>query len=255
MSGTDELVPVLKKLRLSGVLQTLPLRLRQTAEDNLDPTEFLFRLLHDEVERREGKQFQLRLHRANFEHGKSLEDFDFTFNPQIPKAKVVDLATCTFVDRKENVLMVGQAGVGKSHLAQALGHRAVRRGHTVLFTTASEMFKQLRAGRGDGSYDRRMLRFTTPDLLIVDDVGLRPLRAEEPEDLFELIRTRYERGSIVFTSNRDIPEWAPLFIDPLIASAAMDRLLHHAHILMLEGESYRNPSRRPAAASRAAQEA
>lgn len=250
MSGTDELIPVLKKLRLSGVLQSLPLRLRQAADDNLDNTEFLYRLLHDEVERREGKQLALRLHRANFEHGKSLEDFDFTFNPKIPKAKVIDLATCAFVDRHDNVLLVGQAGVGKSHLAQALGHRAVRRGHTVLFTAAGELFKQLRAGRGDGSYDRRMLRYTTPDLLIVDDLGLRPLRAEEPEDLFELIRARYERGSIVFTSNRDVPEWASLFADPLMASAAMDRLLHHAHVLTLEGESFRNPQRRkPAAAS------
>lgn len=251
MSGTDELVPVLKKLRLSGVLQTLPLRLRQAADDNLDPTEFLFRLLHDEVERREGKQLQLRLHRANFEHGKALEDFDFAFNPQIPKAKVVDLATGTFIDRKENVLLVGPAGVGKSHLAQALGHRAVRRGHTVLFTTAGELFKQLRAGRGDASYDRRMLRFTGPDLLIVDDLGLRPSRGEEPEDLFELIRTRYERGSMILTSNRDIPEWAPLFSDALMASAAMDRLLHHAHVLLLEGESFRTP-RRPGSATRQA---
>lgn len=250
MSGTDDLVPVLKKLRLSGVLQTLPLRLRQTADENLDPTEFLYRLLQDEVERRDGKQLQLRLSRAAFEHGRTLEDFDFTFNPRIPRSKVIDLATCTWVDRKENVLLVGPAGVGKSHLAQALGHRAVRRGHTVLFTAASAMFAQLRAGRGDGSYDRRMLRYTSPELLIVDDLGLRPLRGEEPEDLFDLIRARYEHGSLILTSNRAIAEWPPLFGDPLLASAALDRLLHHAHVLEIEGESYRNPvrPRRPAAA-------
>lgn len=242
MSGTDDLVPVLKKLRLSGVLATLPLRLRQTAEENLDPSEFLYRLLQDEVDRRDGKQLQLRLHRAAFEHGRTLEDFDFTFNPKIPKAKVIDLATCTFIDRKDNVLLVGPAGVGKSHLAQALGHRAVRRGHTVLFTAASTMFAQLRAGRGDGSYDRRLCRYTSPDLLIVDDLGLRPLRGDEPEDLFDLIRARYERGSLILTSNRAIPEWPPLFGDPLMASAALDRLLHHAIILEIEGMSYRNPS-------------
>jgi DNA replication protein DnaC len=114
MSSTDELVPVLKKLRLSGVLETLDLRLRQMAEENIDPVEFLFRLLHDEVERRDSKQLRLRLGRAGFEHGRTLEDFDFTFNPVIPKAKIVDLATCTFVERHENLLLIGQAGVGKS---------------------------------------------------------------------------------------------------------------------------------------------
>jgi len=251
MSTTDELVPVLKKLRLSGVLETMTLRLRQTAEENLDPTEFLFRLLHDEVERREAKQLQLRMGRAGFEHGRTLEDFDFTFNPLIPKARLIDLAAGSFVERHDNVLLVGQAGVGKSHLAQALGHRAVRRGHSVFFTSTGALFSQLRAGRGDGSYERRLLRFTGPDLLILDDLGLRPLRQDEPEDLFQLIRDRYEQGSMIITSNRAIAEWPPLFGDPLMASAAMDRLLHHAHVIELEGESYRNPTRprHPAAAA------
>jgi DNA replication protein DnaC len=252
MSAIDDLLTVLKKLRLSGVVDSLELRLRQTAEESLDPAEFLFRLLHDEVERREAKQFQLRLGRAGFEHGRTMEDFNFAFNPQIPKAKIIDLATGGFVERRDNILFVGPAGVGKSHLSQALGHRAVRRGHTVVFTTATAMFAQLRTGRGDGSYDRRLLRFTGPDLLIVDDLGLRPLRQDEPEDLFELIRARYERGSLIITSNRAITEWPPLFGDPLMASAALDRLLHHAHVIELEGESYRNPSRpRPAAVAAA----
>ena len=241
MSTTDDLVPILKKLRLSGVLLTLPLRLRQVEEDNTDVIEFLFRVLHDEVERREAKQLQLRLGRASFEHGKSLEDFDFTFNPKIPKARLIELATCTLIDRHDSVLLVGRCGVGKSHLAQAIGHRAVRRGHTVLFTTAAQMFTQLRAGRGDGNYDRRFAKYATPDLLIVDDVGLRPLRGDESEDLYDLIRARYERASTIFTSNRDVSEWPQLFGDPLMASAAMDRLLHHAHVVELDGDTYRNP--------------
>ncbi|MFZ5482001.1 MAG: IS21-like element helper ATPase IstB [Myxococcota bacterium] len=243
MTSTDDLVSVLKKLRLSGVLHTLPLRLRQAVDENLDQQEFLYRLLHDEVERRDGKQLQLRLGRANFEHERTIEDFDFHFNPGVPRAKVVDLATCHFVDRHEVVLLLGATGVGKSHLAQALGHRAVRRGHTVLYTGAGPMFTQLRAARGDGSFDRRMLKFTGPDLLILDDLGLMHLRGDEPADLYEVIRQRYERGAMIITSNRALPEWPPLFGDELLASAAMDRLLHHAHVVEIEGDSYRSSRR------------
>lgn len=241
MSIIDELVPLLKKLRLSGVLQSLELRLKQAREDNLPFEEFLFRLLSDEVERREGKQLDQRIRRANFEHAKTLEDFDFHFNPNVPKARVIDLATCGFVERRENVLLLGPTGVGKSHIAQSLGHRACRAGKSVLYVAAQDLFKQLRASRADGSLDKRLLRFTTPDLLVIDDLGLRALRDDEPVDLYELIRARYQRHSTLITSNRTAEEIGALFGDPLLASAAMDRLLHDAHVLILEGESFRNP--------------
>lgn len=244
MSTIDELVPLLKKLRLSGVLQSLELRLQQAREDSLPYEEFLFRLLSDEVERRDGKQLEQRVRRANFEHDKTLEDFDFHFNPNVPKARVIDLATCSFVEKRQSVLLLGPAGVGKSHIAQALGHRACRLGKSVLHVVAQDLFKQLRAARADGSHDRRMLRFTMPDLLIIDDLGLRPLRDDEPVDLYEIIRTRYERHSTMITSNRTASEMGELFGDPLLASAAMDRLLHDAHVLILEGASFRNPGER-----------
>lgn len=241
MSSIDELVALLKKLRLSGVMQTLELRGRQAADENLSHRDYLFRLLQDEVDRRDAKQVELRVRRAGFEHQRTLEDFDFLFNPQIPRAKVVDLATCTFVERRENVLLLGQTGVGKSHIAQAIGHRACRAGHAVLYVAANDLLRQLRASRADASYDRRLLRFTTPDLLIVDDLGLRPLAGDEPVDLYEIIRSRYERASTLITSNRDVEEMPALFHDTLLASAAMDRLLHRAHVLRLEGDTYRNP--------------
>ena len=241
MSTTDDLIPLLKKLRLSGVLQSLDLRTRQAADDDLSHGEFLLRLLSDEVERRDGKQLDQRMRRANFEGLRSLEDFDFHFNAKIPKSKIIDLATCAFVERKENVLLVGRPGVGKSHIAQALGQRACRAGHQVIYISANEMLTTLRAARADGSFDRKMLRFTSPDLLVIDDLGLRPLIADEPIDLYEVIRKRYERGSTIMTSNRALEEWPPLFGDLLLASAAMDRLLHHSHLIEMEGDTYRNP--------------
>lgn len=241
MTAASELVPVLKKLRLSGILQTLDLRTREAVDQNLAHTDFLLRLCCDEAQRRDGKQLDQRLRRASFESTRRLEDFEWSFNPQLPKARIIDLATCHFVGRRENVLLVGPAGVGKSHVAQAIGERACRIGHSVCYVTAHQMLSQLRASRADQTLDRRMLRFTAPELLIVDDLGLRPLDGDEPIDLYEVIRQRYERGSIVVTSNRAVAEWYPLFLDDLMASAAMDRLLHHSHVVVMEGHSYRNP--------------
>jgi DNA replication protein DnaC len=241
MGVIDELVPLLKKLRLSGILQSLELRLREAADDNLSYDEFLYRLVKDEVERRDAKQLDQRVRRANFEHQRTLEDFDFHFNPQVPKAKVLDLATCSFVERRENVLLLGQTGVGKSHIAQALGHRACRAGFSVLYASAHDVLKQLLGSRADNTYDKRLARLSEVDLLIIDDLGLRPLKADEPIDLYEIIRLRYERSSTVITSNRDTDELHHLFGDPLLAGAAMDRLLHGAHVLRLVGDTYRNP--------------
>jgi DNA replication protein DnaC len=241
MSQIDDLMVLLKKLRLSGVIQSLELRIRQAVDDTLAPSEFLYRLLTDEVERREAKQLEQRIRRASFEDTKTLEDFDFHFNRTIPKAKIIDLATCTFIDRHENVLLLGPAGVGKSHIGQGLGHRACRAGYSVLFTPAHEMFRSLRSSRADASYDRRIQKYASVDLLILDDLGLRTLTGEEPLDLYEIIRLRYEKSSTIITANRAVEEIPPLFGDPLLASAAMDRMLHHSHIVLIEGHSYRNP--------------
>lgn len=239
MHPREELTPLLKKLRLSGVLETLELRVQEALSDEVTHHEFLVRLCRDEVERREAKQLGLRLRRANFEHAKTLMDFDFQFNNTIPKSTVIDLATCGFVSRHENVLLLGQTGVGKSHIAQALGNRACRLGLSVLFVAAHDMFRDLRAGLADDTAHRKLQRYIGFDLLIVDDLGLRPMESTDPVNLYDLIRGRYERGSMVVTSNRDTDEMMGLFPDALLGNAAMDRLLHHSHVLRLTGRSYR----------------
>jgi len=181
----------------------------------------------------------LRLRRAAFDPTKTLEGFDFSFNPKLNKAQVFDLATCQFIARHESVLVYGPTGVGKSHLAQGLAHEACRRGHEVLFVNTDKMLSHLAGGRADGTREQRLARYSRPDLLVLDDFGLKPLRAPGPEDLYDVINERYERGSILLTSNRDRAEWPELFGEPLLASAALDRLTHGAHFVEITGQSFR----------------
>lgn len=250
MSPTDELIPLLKRIRMSGVMESLQLRIDQAVDDKASYSEFLLRVVADEAERRDAKQLTTRLRRADFEHAKTLEDFDFAFNSSIPKHKIIDLATCSFIKRRRNALLLGDTGTGKSHVAQAVGHRACLLGFDVLFVSAQKVFSTLRASRADDSYDRVLARYARPDLLIIDDLGLRSLRHDEPLDLYEVIRARYERGAILITSNRAVDEWPSLFDDALMASAAMDRLLHDASVLLFEGDSYRNPGKKKRATKR-----
>jgi DNA replication protein DnaC len=244
MDVKAQLIPRLKALRLSGILETLDVRNRQAIEDKHSFVEFLERLLEDEIERRGQKQLMLRLRRASFLAEKTFEGFDWSFNPTINRQQILDLATGTWIERKESCLIVGPSGTGKSHLAQALGHEACRRGYDVLFTPAAKMLAHLNGGRADGTYDRRLASYMRPDLLILDDFGLRPLRGREGEDFYEVIGERYERGSILVTSNRDYGEWAEAFGEnPLLASAALDRLAHRAHLITITGASYRAQDR------------
>jgi DNA replication protein DnaC len=233
------LLSKLKALRLGGVHETLEVRVRQAVDEQLPYVDFLQRLIEDEIERRNQKQLALRLRRANFQTDKTLSRFDFAFNPQINKHQILDLATCQFVASKQSVLILGPSGVGKSHLAQALGWEACKRGYDVLYMPCARMLGGLAAGRSDGSYDRRLQALLRPDLLVLDDFGLKPLRDPAHEDMYDIINERYEKGSILITSNRALAEFPTLFGDPLLASAGLDRLLHDAHVIVANGPSYR----------------
>lgn len=239
MEMTHQLIPFLKRLRLSGILETLDARNEQAIADHWTYVEFLARLLEDEVERRAQRQLALRIRRAAINTTKTLEGFDFNFNPTINRQQVLDLSTCSYIRQKRNVLICGPTGVGKTHVAQALAHEACRRGYTALCVNTYRMLQHINGGRADDTLERRLQTYLRPDLLVLDDFGLKALHPPAPEDLYDVIDERYERGSILLTSNRDPQEWLELFGDSLLASAGLDRLMHGAHIVIITGVSFR----------------
>ena len=243
MNPVPELAPQLKQLRLSGILDSLEARNRQAIDSKLAFTEFLALLIGDEVARREQKKFSLRLRRAQFRTSKTLEQFDFDRLPQLNRALVHDLATGRYLAERAPVLIVGPCGTGKSHLAQALGHCAVRQGVDVVFTTCAGLTQSLNAARATGTYERRINTLARVALLIIDDFGLKPLRPPADEDLHDLIAERYEQTTTIVTSNLDFTEWDQAFpANRLLASATLDRLRHNAYCIVLDGQSYREPN-------------
>lgn len=240
---THPLLPKLKALRLSGMLHTLDTRAAQAAERGLSPTEFLAIMLDDELERRDQNRLSRLVTEAGIDPGKTLAQFDFAAAPQVNRSLVMELATCTFLHRAENILFSGPTGTGKSHLANALAWEAVKRGHSAHLRSTHRLLADLQVARANGTFTRRFARLCSIGLLVIDDFGLRPLSAQGAEDLYELIRERYEHKPLIITSNRAFPEWPDAFGDGLLASAALDRLTHHSHTLVVTGQSYRQRGR------------
>ena len=241
---THPLLPKLKQLQLSGMVDTLDERAQMAQLQHLTPVDFLALLLDDEIDRRRQRKTQRLERLAGFDNVKLLSQFDFSAVPTLDRSLILDLAACQFIHKKQNWLVCGPTGVGKSHLATAIGYEAIKRDLTVLNMSAAGMLAELAVARADGSHDKRLNRIVRCDLLIIDDFGLRPLTEQGADDLYEIIHSRYERGSIIMTSNRSPAEWPDLFGNALLASAALDRLTHHARITVITAESYRQKSRR-----------
>ena len=247
MSTTTELKPLLKRLKLGAMLDTLPERMALARRDQLDYAAFLQILLTDEVERRDNRNLEVHLQKAGFEEICRLEDFDWSAGIKTDR-RLIDLVfSLDFLNRHEHVLFVGPVGVGKSFLAQALGYAATRAGHNVRFTRTDVYFRTLAQARVDHTIEKTLRSFLTPDRLILDDFGLQRLTAQQSTDLYELIIARHRKSSFVMTSNRAIDEWLGLFEDAVLGNSALDRLANASYQIVIDGTSYRerqSPHRR-----------
>ncbi len=240
---THQLETTLRSLALSGMLDTLEVRIAQANAGEIGHVEFLQMLCEDELGRRDAAGIARRVRAAHFEQTYAIEDFNFSFNPKIPAARIRDLATLRFVESGESVVLHGPVGVGKSMIAQALGHQACRRGYTVAFTKTSRLLADLAGGHADHTWEARLRRWARPSILVLDDFAMRSFTPTQSDDLYELITERAGK-SLIATANRAATDWYSLFPNAVVAESILDRVVNSAHHIHMDGKSYR-PNARP----------
>jgi DNA replication protein DnaC len=243
ITDRSALAAALRELKLSGMLDTLDARLAQARAGDLGHLDFLQVLCQDEISRRETTSLQRRIRHARFETPATLEGFDFAASPKLPAAQIRDLAALRWLHSGESVILYGPVGVGKSHIAQALAHLAIRSGADARFMKTSRALAHLAGGHADRTWDKRLRELTRPAVLVLDDFAMREFTAAQADDLYELITER-AGNSTIFTSNRAPADWYPLFPNPVVAESLLDRVINTSHQVVMNGPSYR-PSKRP----------
>jgi DNA replication protein DnaC len=237
--NTNHVESTLKALRLSGLAASLPVRLQEATANRLSHSEFLELILQDELNVRHQRQLARRTKAADFHALKPLDDFDWSFNPSIHKKAIFDLATCNFIREGKDVLFLGPPGVGKTALAQALGYEAIKADFQVLYRSIFDLVRDFMKDEAFNQQDKTLRKYLKPDLVIIDDMGLKALPKHSGEYLLEVVMRRYENRSTIMTSNRPLEEWGKLLGDVPTAGAILDRFLHHAQVIAITGKSYR----------------
>jgi DNA replication protein DnaC len=235
----DRVLAALKRLQLNHLRETFAAVLAEAAKQEWTYLEFLDQILRREVDAKQGKRIRMGMQIAHFPCVRTIEGFDFSFQPSVDERLIRELSTGNFLEHGQNVLIFGPPGVGKSHLAIGLGRKIVEQGHTVRFTTATALLAALGKAETEGGLSDKLTEFSKPRLLIVDEMGYLPFERRSAHLFFQLVNRRYEKGSLLVTTNQRVSDWGIVFGDEVLATAILDRLLHHSHTLMITGESYR----------------